>query len=385
MCLSFLYVFVVLSPIWCYLTPPSVNVNLDNGENTWNDAIDTILNLHGFDYSFKQIFEKQNQSIFNYLNDTDYNLLSNSIKQHWPNHYTELQGISKRFEYHGYYVSTEYLCAWAYYHELYHIEWNVNNTYFQFECTGILLRDKNDNIWHGRNHDPSQGWNITLSLSFYKNNKLIFEGRDYYWFATGIVTAFKNNVLSIQENAKKQWLNYSQIMQYIQDGRIPVTFLFREMLSKDGITYETGVDYVCNVPLSVPIYAIVGGLKGPNDGSVITKYQDDCILLTFNNVSNHSSGNYGNYSIPWFIVETNSDLWEPDNKRSLAENMLLSWNKQYDTQQIIVGTNLLSVMSSYNIYNPSTITTSIMSAVNNIFVGYIASPLKEICQQVMDG
>lgn len=55
---------------------------------------------------------------------------------------------------------------------------------------------------HGRNQDqqPPQGRNLVAHLKFYKNSVLIGEAVDWYWFKTGLITAIKFNVVSMEEN-----------------------------------------------------------------------------------------------------------------------------------------------------------------------------------------
>ena len=183
--------------------------------------------------------------------------------------YAELQGITAYFasKYHET-VTVEYLSLWVYFHELSHL----NSAKFQLKynraCTGVLMRDINDNIFHGRNMDQqfSQARNLTLSMSFIKNGKELFKALDWYWFTTGIVTAYKSNVLSIQENYRFLTQEYNSIIDMVKENRIPQVLLFREILSKSNVSFNQCSNLVASIPLISPMYAILGGVNGIHQG-----------------------------------------------------------------------------------------------------------------------
>lgn len=58
-------------------------------------------------------------------------------------------------------VTLEYLCAWAYFHELAHANFSATASDSQTEsqetltteCTGTLAADSNGFVYHGRNMD----------------------------------------------------------------------------------------------------------------------------------------------------------------------------------------------------------------------------------------
>lgn len=114
-------------------------------------------------------------------------------------------------------MTLEYLCCWVYYHELAHSSFSSegNNEFRHFgesteppvqtsnsECTGTLAADASGFVYHGRNMDnsPASIRNVTVHIKFIKNNTIITEGIDYYWFNTGVMTAYKAGVASVSEN-----------------------------------------------------------------------------------------------------------------------------------------------------------------------------------------
>jgi len=70
-------------------------------------------------------------------------------------------------------------------------------------CTGILVRDKNNNILQARNQDdmPLSNRHLTLNIKCYKNNKLLFEGVTCFWLTGEFGDLYKRNVIYLANNA----------------------------------------------------------------------------------------------------------------------------------------------------------------------------------------
>lgn len=92
----------------------------------------------------------------------------------------------------GHYTTFEYLCAWVWFHELDHTEL-ASNASQPRACTALLVRSDRGDVLHARNMDqtPHSVRNITLSLTFTRGAQEQFRAVDWYWFTTGVVTAFK--------------------------------------------------------------------------------------------------------------------------------------------------------------------------------------------------
>ena len=240
-----------------------------------------------------------------------------------------------------------------------------------------MIRDINDNIFHGRNMDQTyaQARNLTLSMTFTKNGNELFKALDWYWFTTGVVTAFKSNVLSIQENYRFETQEYNSIIAMVEENRIPQVLLFREILSKPNITFYQCSNLVAITPLISPMYAILGGIEGVDQGQIITRMINDNVILDFVNITQNSTGDYAGYNPAYYMVQTNYDVWniDPPNdpRRSMAERMLAGLNRTRDTQIFAIGSNVQAVMSSWKVHNEDTFYTGIFSANYDLFLGYI--------------
>ena len=117
-----------------------------------------------------------------------YGLLANATKQHHPEVFAELQGISDEFSAAGHIVSVHYLVAWLWFHELAHTELSTASTEEQRECTAAVVQDQHGNILHGRNMDQSPTVrNATVQLEIFSDSStsLGVHAADWYWFAGG--------------------------------------------------------------------------------------------------------------------------------------------------------------------------------------------------------
>ena len=95
--------------------PPlfSVDLTLPPSER-WAGAVALVLSRHPFESGFEPTFRAHNESLFDKLNSTHWQLLGDSVRQNYPSHAEELQSLSDQFTAAGHPVSYEYLCGWVY-------------------------------------------------------------------------------------------------------------------------------------------------------------------------------------------------------------------------------------------------------------------------------
>ena len=107
------------------------------------------------------------------------------------------------------------------------------------------------------------------------------------------------------------------------------------------------------------MYAIVGGVSGASQGAVITRAMDDTVYF-----------------------DINYDRWEPDppndNRRTVAENLLSTWQRDDDTSTITIGANLMAVMSSWTVHNADTYYTGIFCPALDVFLAYGRLPVSQL-------
>jgi len=211
--------------------------------------------------------------------------------------------------------------------------------------------------------------NITLKLRFVKNNETLFYGFDWYWFNTGVMTAYKQQSMTFEENWRSIEYPYYTILQWIEDGVIPQVFIFRDLLSQQPpISWDDALYYVNTVFLASPMYVIMASLNGYSDGAIITRGINDTVYYNFYNISNSTDPT-------WYMVQTNYDHWLPDppddDRRTIAQNLISQWNQSADCQDITIGANIFGVLSTYSVGNQDTLYTAIMSPSNDVFLTYI--------------
>ena len=102
-------------------SPPVVTIDLDAPPSSrWEPAVDAVLRMHSFEESFGAVFASHNATLFNNLTEVNFAELLESLHHHWPNQLEELTAISQAFQKRGRWVSTSYLAAWVWFHELAH-------------------------------------------------------------------------------------------------------------------------------------------------------------------------------------------------------------------------------------------------------------------------
>ena len=63
---------------------PKVTIDLNEPEQSWANAVRTVLHTHGWEHSFGPVFQAHNASLFSKLTDDQWQLLASSIRTHWP-------------------------------------------------------------------------------------------------------------------------------------------------------------------------------------------------------------------------------------------------------------------------------------------------------------
>lgn len=188
------------------------------------------------------------------------------------------------------------------------------------DCTGVLTADTNGNIIHGRNMDKSVGSvkNMTLNITYTRNQQVIAVAVDYYWFNVGFVTGYKPGVVTISENWRKYYKDQDgyKLLQDIYNGSIPQVWMFREVFLNQDWQYDQILQYFLDKYACAPFYIIMGGPQ-PWQGAVISR--DPVLQLPIYYMQTNATNG-------WYLVETNYDMWQPDSstdpRRTVAENTL---------------------------------------------------------------
>lgn len=338
-----------------YAVPPVADVELSAAPAArLGPVLDVFLQSQSFSNSFGPVFSYYNSSLFSKLPQSYFDVVAAAILTHWPDYAAELQGLASAFQAHGYYVTYQYLAAWAYFHELSHIG---SFAPYQRECTGVVARSGSGTVTQGRNMDqvPSQARNLDMHVRYTKHGVVMFEAVDWYWFCAGFVTGFLKGVVSVQENWRVLSVSGDTVLSLIKAGVVAQSWLFREAFTSGITTFDSFVAYINTAPLASPMYAIVAG-AGQNEGAIVTR-----------NVTGYFPVIYLNATTPdYFLVQTNYDHWLPDvdGRRTAAEKFLRALGQDLGSS----SAGVLAVMATPPQGNDATLYTAIMCPVTNYFL-----------------
>ncbi|PSN57281.1 Acid ceramidase [Blattella germanica] len=195
------------------------------------------------------------------------------------------------------------------------------NVFYEFFslCTSIVMQDKDNHMYHGRNLDFGLflGWDgknntwftaeylkpLVVKLEFTKNNVTLFSSINFAGYI-GILTAVKKlngGYIGIAEwilgyhNQKWMGLLTREVMENAQDYKIA-----QKMLAKPQLV--------------APVYFILAGRKS-NESCIITRGRSSFDIWNIGEKHKQQKGS-------WYLVETNYDHWEKppfyDDRRTPA-------------------------------------------------------------------
>ena len=267
-------------------------------------------------------------------------------------------------------------------------------------CTSIVVRTAEGKILHARNQDfPVTLRNDTINLLYVDaENNTLYETTTFFGYVggyihimhispsssvlfhhySGVPTGIKFGSFSVTDNARydKYGLKvykcaYVHCLQcrsncadceqnWIEIGKtyFPSGWLIRECLIKDT-TFDECVHRLSTEKIQAPIYYIIAGLDGSNDGAVITRNQTQV------NGPNGSDQvwflNDTTVYEDWYILETNYDFWRApfDSRREHAVRMLNEVG-----QQNISFEALYQILSTPPVLADDTVYTVQMAASN---------------------
>ncbi|KJE89524.1 naaa protein [Capsaspora owczarzaki ATCC 30864] len=219
-------------------------------------------------------------------------------------------------------------------------------------CTSIVAQMGNGTIIHARNLDygPLQGVlrNMTIEVFFQTNGSTLFYGTTFAGY-TGILTGVRPNVFGVTINERDMGNILENALQaLLKKEAVPLSFMLRDALANDTVTFESAVRFYSRTQLIAPVYVIVSGTQ-PGEGVVITR--DRQYILDIWRLDPAAQS--------WYVVETNSDNWNPGQDIRLE-----TAHKSLDA----LGPNginpysIYQVLSTAPVLNNGTVYTTVMSA-----------------------
>eukprot|EP00939_MAST-03C_sp_MAST-3C-sp1_P000776 g776.t1 len=395
-CSASSYVFILTYVLFCWRhvidassVPPSFTVDLRlSPRQRWKGALSKVLNVHSWNNSFGPVFEEHNRDLFDHLSDEQWNQLEMATSHHFPDTAEELRGIADDFAKSGHTeVNFRYLCGWLWFHELAHSDLLVQNSVIEKglskSCTGIVVRsNKSADFWHGRNMDqsPAQVRNCTLQIDFLdEEGNEIVRSVDWYWITTGVMTALRSDVASLQENWRfhvsgiNSPMNSTFMLENILSGYVtPQVLLFRNALLPRNATYASVFRYVREISLAAPEYVVI---SGTSEAAILARDPDSLANMTT------LTANASTAEDSWFAVQTNYDrnVKDPptDARRTAAEIIL----RQYGQDVASTPIGIFAALSTYPVHNSGTAYSAVMHVSTGLFTAFqrVSMVPSELC------
>lgn len=223
-------------------------------------------------------------------------------------------------------------------------------------CTSVVVRDKNNLIFHGRNLDyPFQQIfsKLVSTGNFYKNGKLLYKA-NIFAGCIGIFEGIRLGGFGVSLNARfgtgDILLNF---VEYDFTANVPVSYKLREVLENKE-NFDEALHELEHAKLGAKCYLTVSGIKN-NEGAILERLPLSLVEKVQLNDNQ------------WFIVITNHDKLSlmdslVDFRRIPAEIRILAANQDGITQQKLFD----EVMSKYPNFNEETIVSTVMTPLTGI-------------------
>lgn len=213
-------------------------------------------------------------------------------------------------------------------------EWNAY-------CTSIIVRLLDDSVIHGRNLDYMSSdflSETTVEIKVFKGPQYLYTSIGFAWYlgvGTGIspgysVSLNQRDVGGREETFKALEKGYPGDLWVLRQSFIDLKGFFEADLHLNTTKVAASTYYI---------------IAGHRLGAIITRNTED------------SANWLGLGPDRWYLVQTNTDNWlpDPDGRRTTAEKALDAIGRENMTKE-----NLLKVLQTFPVLNPTTVFTSIM-------------------------
>ena len=373
---------------------PVLDFNMDLSPRLrWRQAVSLVLSRHPWSCSFGPQFDLYNRTIYRLMNDSLRTAIANSLQSRWPNQYEELAGMAESFALAGHAeVDATFLCFSVWYHELWHAEEIPkldSSSRAPKDCTGVIVMPPTGALpmVHTRNMD--QGFNVaasrnlTLQLRVIKNQVLVYEVADFYWFTSGWVTAWRRGVMNLEENGRfseipLKWHDIVARILY-DPSTVPQVFMFRQLLESPSLSIESAAKYLMTATFASPFYAILSTWRvgvvltvswnpSANSGEVIG---DAAAARRINDAVAPKNLSVKFLPNAWYIAQGNDDRGNKGGTRGVAERALEVMGQEYAATRL--GAWL--AIDEYPVHGVSTLYTVLMDVSSNTTRAFIRTPM----------
>lgn len=167
-------------------------------------------------------------------------------------------------------------------------------------CTGILIRNSEGRVMHGRNLDFEM-WEIlsklVVNVEYYRGGQRVFSV-DTVAGSVFALTGIRHGAFALNVDTRKAKHFYDDLISILVDGGMPTCWLLRKTLEQET-SYTAALNRIKTERIGGPVYYIISGVK-PNEGCVVERETDS--VHAFYELSEDN----------WFIIQTNYDRDYPD-------------------------------------------------------------------------
>jgi hypothetical protein len=244
------------------------------------------------------------------------------------------------------------------------------NFFYEFStfkaCTGILVRNDEGKVLHGRNLDFEM-WELLAKLltniEYYKGGKLLYSVDTVVGSAFAL-TGIRHGAFAINVDTRKAKDFSQDLISILKDNAIPTVWLLRKTL-EEQTTYAAAVQRLKTERIGGPVYYVISGV-GANEGMVIERDVD--AVHAYYELSETN----------WFLIQTNYDRDQPDplhdpRRIPVEKKMAERGNKGLTEKQL-----LEQFMMEWPTFNIASIMSTIMvpsSGYHNTTVWYGYNPV----------
>jgi len=141
-------------------------------------------------------------------------------------------------------------------------------------CSGILVRNANNTVIHGRNLD-FEFWGTFAELfsrvNWYRGEELVFSS-DQVIGSVFVLTGMKNGKFAVHVDTRITHDYFKVFSSIFVKQVMPSAYLVRKVLEEEN-SFSDAISRLSSTEITAPIYYVVSG-PGPNDGAVIERTFD---------------------------------------------------------------------------------------------------------------
>lgn len=128
-------------------------------------------------------------------------------------------------------------------------------------CTGILIRNQNGKVMHGRNLDFEM-WTLLsrllVKMDYYRGKQRVFSV-DAVVGSAFALTGIRHGAFAVNVDTRKAEHFYNDLISVMLDDGIPTVWLLRRVLEEE-VDYQRAVKRLKYERIGGPVYYVISGV-----------------------------------------------------------------------------------------------------------------------------